>query len=328
MSSARDYLDNCLTETNFQGIGEKSKGKVRDSYTLDGKRILITTDRQSAFDHVLASVPLKGQVLNQITTWWFDQVKDIVPTHIISMPDPNVAIARSCAVYPVEVIVRGYITGVTTTSAWYNYERGEHDFCGVRLPEGLVKNQKFATPIITPTTKPETNSGLHDEKISPTEIVDRGLMQQATWDRVAAIALRLFDRGTEIASRYGLILVDTKYEFGEDAHGNITLIDEVHTPDSSRYWVEATYADKFAAGQEPDYLDKEFLRLWLKDQGYLGEGEPPVIPDDVRAGIADKYINLYERITGQDFSYPDPSVSIVERIYENLKKEFSQIIML
>jgi phosphoribosylaminoimidazole-succinocarboxamide synthase len=315
----KQAVHNCLRETNFS-FGTKKIGKVRDVYDMGDKLLLITTDRQSAFDQVLAEIPFKGQVLNQISAYWFEQTKDIVKNHMIALPDPNALIAEKCKVYPVEVIVRGYITGVTNTSAWYNYERGERLFCGVQLPEGLKKNQQFDTPIITPTTKPETG---HDEKISSEEIIARGLVPKERWEEIERVALALFARGTELAAQRGLILVDTKYEFGQDDNGNLVLVDEIHTPDSSRYWKRASYEERFIAGQEPESLDKEFLRIWLKEHGFVYDRKAPEIPEDVRAEFAGKYIELYETITGLSFEIPDQSVPILQRIEANISAYLS-----
>ncbi|MDD4352077.1 MAG: phosphoribosylaminoimidazolesuccinocarboxamide synthase [Candidatus Gracilibacteria bacterium] len=308
-------LGNCLTETHLEQFGEKIQGKVRDSYKLpDGRRMLVVTDRQSAFDYVLDPIPFKGQVLNKITAYWFEKTKDIAPNHLISVPDPNVTIAKECKVFPVEFIVRGYITGVTGTSAWYNYEKGERMFCGNLLPEGLKKNQKFEKPIITPTTK----SDEHDEKISLKEIVEQGLMSQEHVDRVSEIVLALFARGTELAAKQNLILVDTKYELGLDENGVVTVVDEVHTPDSSRYWKMETYEDRFAKGEEPESLDKEFLRLWMREQGFDYGQKPPTIPDEVRVDFSGKYIQLYETMTGEEF-VPETGQPVHDRIVENLE---------
>lgn len=307
-------VNNCLRETNYT-FGPKKTGKVRDIYDLGDKLLLITTDRQSAFDQVLAEVPFKGQVLNQTAAYWFSQTEDIVKNHVIDIPDPNALIAKKCTVYPVEIIVRGYITGVTNTSAWFNYEQGERLFCGVQLPEGLRKNQKFDTPIITPTTKPETG---HDEKISKEEIIERGYVDKERYEEIEEVALKLFARGTELAAKQGLILVDTKYEFAYDEENNLILVDEIHTPDSSRYWVAKTYEERLAAGEEPQSLDKEFLRIWLKEHGFVYDQKAPEIPDEVRAEFAGKYIRLYETITGQSFEVPDQSVPIADRIEKNI----------
>ena len=312
-------VNNCLSETNLP-FGTKKTGKVRDIYDLGDKVMLVTTDRQSAFDQVLAEVPFKGQVLNQTSAYWFEQTKDIVDNHVISLPDPNVLLARKCKVYPVEIIVRGYITGVTNTSAWYNYEKGERLFCGVQLPEGLKKNQKFDAPIITPTTKPETG---HDEKISRDEIIARGYVPEDRYKEIEEVALKLFARGTELASKQGLILVDTKYEFAQDDEGNLVLVDEIHTPDSSRYWKASSYQERFDRGEEPESLDKEFLRIWLKEHGFVYDEKAPEIPDEVRAEFAGKYIELYETITGRKFEIPDQEIPILKRIEQNVANALS-----
>jgi len=294
-------LKNTVTETDLQGYKKLHVGKVRDTYEKDGKRIIVTTDRQSAFDRILAAVPFKGGILNQFAAFWFDKTKDIVQNHLIATPDPNVAVVKKVKIYPVEIIVRGYITGTTDTSAWVNYNNGERNFCGVQLPEGLVKNQKFETPIITPTTKPETG---HDEKISREEIIAQGLIPEEEWDKIAKYALEIFKRGQEIAAEKGFILVDTKYEFGKDEEGNIILADEVHTPDSSRYWIESSYKDRFNAGQEPESFDKEFLRLWFKDHcDPYNDAELPTAPDDLVEELSFRYIDIYEKLTGNDFNY-------------------------
>lgn len=312
-------LKNTVTETNFEGYEKLHVGKVRDTYQKDGKRIIVTTDRQSAFDRVLAAIPFKGGVLNQFAAFWFDKTKDIVPNHLIDTPDPNVAITKTVKIYPVEVIVRGYITGTTSTSAWVNYEKGERNYCGVQLPEGLKKNQKFDEPIITPTTKPETG---HDEKISREEIIAQGLVPEDEWDKIAEYAMAVFKRGQEIAAEKGFILVDTKYEFGKDEDGNIVLADEVHTPDSSRYWVAETYEERFAAGQEPQNFDKEFLRLWFKEHcDPYNDPELPAAPDDLVEELSYRYIDIYEKLTGNTFEYNEGK-AITDRIQENLDAYF------
>ncbi|MFA7654172.1 MAG: phosphoribosylaminoimidazolesuccinocarboxamide synthase [Candidatus Magasanikbacteria bacterium] len=310
----KSNLQNCLTQTDLS-IGKKKIGKVRDTYELPNQMILITTDRQSAFDRILASVPFKGQVLNQTSAWWFEQTKNIVPNHIISIPDPNVTVGKKCTVFPVEFVVRGYITGTTDTSAWINYQKGVRQFCGNTLPEGLKKNQKFDQPIVTPTTK----SDEHDRSIGPKEIVAEGLMSQADWNYVSGKALELFTFGQTKAAEHGLILVDTKYEFGKDVAGNILLIDEIHTPDSSRYWIAGTYEQRFSAGEEPENIDKEFLRLWFKEHcdPYNDKTLPPA-PDELVIELSRRYIMLYEMITGQKFVFPEGD--IIDRLNKNFKK--------
>lgn len=309
-------LNHCLIETNLP-LGKKYAGKVRDRYDLGDKLILVTTDRQSAFDRVLASIPYKGQVLNQISAWWFDRTRHIIPNHLLSVPDPNVTVVKNCTVFPVEFVVRGYITGTTSTSAWVNYNQGVRDFCGQRLPAGLRKNQKFDAPIITPTTKDDK----HDRLISPAEIVSEGILSQAEWDYTSKKAFELFTYGQTIARTHGLILVDTKYEFGKDGHGVIRLVDELHTPDSSRYWIADTYEERFAHGEEPENIDKEFLRLWFSNNcDPYHDPELPPAPKHLVIELSRRYIQLYEMITGQNFMFPDLSDSIQERIENNLLK--------
>lgn len=313
-SIIRDNLSNCLTDTSALSLPGRRQGKVRDSYDLGDRILLITTDRQSAFDRVLASVPFKGQVLNQVSGFWFEKTADIVPNHVISLPDPNATLARKCDVFPVEFIVRGYLTGSTSTSAWTLYSDGRRNICGNVLPDGMVKNQKFPRPIITPTTK----SDLHDESITPDGILEQGLMKPDEWSRVAEIALSLFQRGVELAAANGLILVDTKYELGKDVDGNIVLIDEIHTPDSSRYWLTESYEKRFGTGMEPENIDKEFLRLWFRDNcdPYNDEELPPA-PDDLVVELSSRYIQLYEMITGLEFQ-PAALEDPIERLKRNL----------
>ena len=310
----KNQLKQTLDKTNFK-IGKKYEGKVRDNYILNNKRIIITTDRISAFDRVLCSIPFKGQVLNQTSAFWFDKTKNIVKNHVLDVPDPNVMIVNECNPYPVEMVVRGYITGVTTTSAWYNYERGIRNFCGNILPEGMKKNQKFEKPIITPSTKAE--HGLHDESISSEEILKRGLVDEKIYRKMEKAALALFDFGSNFVSKQNLILVDTKYEFGE-LEGELVLIDEAHTPDSSRFWIKGTYNKLFSAGKEPEKLDKEYVRQWLANKGFIGEGRIPKIPDEVKIEAAKRYITAYEMITGKEFEAKNENV--MERIERSLKK--------
>ncbi|MBS3103132.1 phosphoribosylaminoimidazolesuccinocarboxamide synthase [Candidatus Woesearchaeota archaeon] len=311
----RNQLENTLEKTDFN-IGKKYEGKVRDNYTINGKRIIVVTDRISAFDRILTTIPFKGQVLNQTSAFWFEKTKDIVQNHVISVPDPNVMVVRECRPLPVEMVVRGYLTGVTTTSAWYTYQKGIRNFCGNILPDGMAKNQKFKEPIITPSTKAE--KGLHDESISAEEILKRKLVDKKLWEKMAQASLNLFKRGTEICAKNGLILVDTKYEFGLDEKGNLTLIDEAHTPDSSRFWIMESYKKLFSEGMEPVKLDKEYVRAWLADRGFVGEGKIPKIPDDVKIEAAKRYIMAYEQITGKEFNVTDEDIN--ERIKRNLKK--------
>lgn len=311
----RSLLDDCLLDARFDRWQDTyQKGKVRDMYKLPGKRVLITTDRQSAFDHVLGTIPLKGQVLNRIAQHWFEATADIVANHVLDVPHANVTIGEELEMFPVEIVVRGYLTGSTDTSAWTHYNRGVRDFCGNRLPDGMVKNQPFEAPIITPTTK----SDEHDESISATEIVERGLVEADTWNEIERIAFALFARGQELAARQGLILVDTKYEMGRNAKGEIAVADEIHTPDSSRYWIQDSYAERHARGDEPESLDKEFLRLWLKEKG-ISDTNIPELDDDIRVQVAERYVDLFERVTGKTFE-PDvgdePLMKRIERAIE------------
>ena len=287
-------------------LGDRRVGKVRVSYELpDGNRLFVTTDRLSAFDQIIASVPYKGQVLNQLSAWWFEQTADIVANHVISIPDPNVLIARSATPLPVEVIVRGYITGVTDTALWTRYATGERTLYGHELPDGLSKNDRLAAPIVTPTTKGE--AGHHDVPLSCDEVVDRNLVDTEVWDRVVAAALALFEFGTSVGADAGLILADTKYEFGLAADGVVLLIDEIHTPDSSRWWVAESYDDRIANGDEPESLDKEVVRRALAAAGYSGDGVVPTLGADVWEATSRRYIDAFERLTGRAFvpaTYP------------------------
>jgi phosphoribosylaminoimidazole-succinocarboxamide synthase len=314
MDQLRPFLFTTLENTDFKGLGRKISGKVRDVYSQPDRTILIATDRQSAFDISWCTIPLKGQILNQISAWWFEQIKDIMPTHVIAVPDPNAMVVKPLRILPIEIVVRAYLTGSTGTSAWVNYQKGVRNFCGNRLPDGMVKNQRFKETIITPTTK-----GEHDELIDPAGIIERGLATREQWNHVTDCAFALFRRGQELAAKRGLILVDTKYEMGFDSGGTLMVADEVHTPDSSRYWVAASYDKRMASGQEPESLDKEFFRLWLREQGFDYGKPKPAITDDVRIMLAKKYIDLYDRIIGEKFEIPsDPDVS--GRIEKNLAK--------
>jgi len=294
----KEQLQFNLEKTDLD-IGKKYEGKVRDNYLLDDKRIIIVTDRISAFDRVLCTIPFKGQVLNQTSAFWFEKTKDIVKNHVLEIPDPNVTVGEECKLIPVEMVVRGYLTGVTTTSAWYNYEKGVRDFCGNILPEGMKKDQKFEKPIITPSTKAE--KGQHDESISAEEIIKRNLVDEKLYKQMEKVAMELYNFGNELVAKNNLILVDTKYEFGLDKDGNLTLIDEIHTPDSSRFWVKDSYEKLFSEGKEPEKLDKEYVRQFLANKGFLGDGDIPEIPDEIKIEAAKRYIKAYEMITGNEF---------------------------
>lgn len=309
----RQQLGNCLTETNLS-LGEKFVDKVRDRYDLGDRLALITTDRQSAFDRVLAAIPFKGQVLNMTSAWWFEQTSHIVPNHVLSIPDPNVTIARKCAVFPIEFVMRGHITGTTSTSLWTVYNSGQRNYCGNELPEGLIKNQKLPRNYLTPTTK-----GEHDRPISPDEIVSENWMTAEDWERCSQIAQELFDFGQAKAAEHGLILVDTKYEMGRAETGEILLIDEIHTPDSSRYWIADSYEQRIREGHEPDNVDKEFLRIWFTENSDPYKDEVlPQAPDDLVVELSRRYIYLYEKITGRSFEFPKEGQSIEERLESNL----------
>ena len=296
-------------------LPDRRDGKVRVSYQLEnGNRLFVTTDRLSAFDRVIAGVPYKGQVLNQLAAWWFAQTADIVANHVVSIPDPNVLIARNATPLPVEVVVRGYITGVTSTSLWQQYADGARTVYGHPFPDGLRKNTALPYALVTPTTKAE--NGGHDEPLTVAEVMSRDLVPSKLWGETVEAALRLFQRGQQVAADAGLILADTKYEFGLDDDDHLMLIDEMHTPDSSRYWVADSYEARLAAGEEPESLDKEVVRRALLATGYRGEGPPPTLPDDVWQATSARYIDAYERLTGTTFqpgAYP-----VGPRILEHL----------
>ena len=312
------HLDNCLTETDLS-LPNKKRGKVRDSYSLDGKMVFVTTDRQSAFDRILASVPFKGQVLNLTSAWWFANTSHIVPNHLVEVPDPNTTVGKTCTVFPIEFVMRGYITGTTDTSLWTQYNNGVRNYCGIDFPEGLSKNQKLDTPVITPTTKEEH----HDRPISPKEIVEEGWMSASDWEAASTYAYNLFTYGQKVAAEHGLILVDTKYEMGKDADGNIMVIDEIHTPDSSRYWLADSYEQRIAEGLEPKNIDKEFLRLWFREHCDPYHDEVlPKAPDELIIELSARYIQLYEQITGEQFEFPgedEQDVPAAKRLVKNLE---------
>lgn len=316
-------LEICLTDAEFPELPNFQRGKVRDSYDLpDGRRVMVATDRQSAFDIVLAAVPYKGQVLNETARFWFERTVDICPNHVVDYPDPNVAVAQRLDMLPIEMVVRDYLTGSTETSIWPMYERGERAMYGHEFPDGMVRNEKLPATILTPTTKAE--AGGHDTPVTAVEIVERNLLSQDVWDELAELSLAVFARGREIAASNGLILVDTKYEFGVDGNGRITLADEVHTPDSSRYWLAESYETRMGAGENPDSLDKEFLRLWISERCDPYNDPIPDIPADTLMEFSDKYVKLYERITGQDFKKPASDCAVRERVRANLANAFPE----
>ena len=310
-----------LKTVNIPKLGKKYQGKVRDFYFLKQNRIIITTDRLSAFDRVLGCFPYKGQALNQLSEFWFEKTENVVQNHMISVPDPNVMVVKNCTLIPIEMVVRGYITGVTNTSIWGSYEKGERIIYGIKFPDGLKKNQKLKTPVITPTTKAEQG---HDERLTEKDILSGKVklkngasVSPALWKQMKKAALDLFEKGTKVCNSAGIILVDTKYEFGLDNQGNLTLIDEIHTPDSSRFWVKKSYPERFRKGKDPENFDKEFLRIWYAKRGYKGDGRAPKMPAEFMAKVSKRYITIYEKITGKKFqvySYP-----IDKRIKDNLQ---------
>ncbi len=312
-------LKNTLKSAHFLsadlGLPAPKVGKVRDHFDLGDKILLVTTDRQSAFDRVLAEIPYKGQILNRVSGFWFENTADICTNHVISIPDPNVTLARKCNVYPIEFVVRGYLTGSTSTSAWVNYDKGVRLFCGNPLPEGMKKNQRFEKAILTPTTKSEE----HDEQISAEEILTQKIITETVWKKLADTAFALFEYGVKQAAQNGLILVDTKYEFGYTDDEDVILIDEIHTPDSSRYWLKESYEERFAAGQEPENIDKEFLRLWFNEHcdPYTDE-VLPAAPDELVVELSRRYMTLFEKITGVEFTAEAPG-DVCARMRANLK---------
>ena len=310
----KSSLNNTITETKIK-TGKKLTGKVRDQYDIGEKIILLTTDRQSAFDRVLASIPFKGQVLNQTSAWWFEKTKEIIPNHVIDIPDPNITLAKKCKVFPIEFVVRGYITGSTSTSLWTVYKNGDREYCGNFLEEGMKKNQKLTNNMLTPTTKEKD----HDRPISPEDIVKEGWMSQKHWDYCSKKALELFSFGQKLADSNGLILVDTKYEMGIDNNGEIVLIDEIHTPDSSRYWIKESYHERLKNNLEPENIEKEFLRLWFVDNcDPYNDVNLPDAPDDLIIELSKRYIYLFETITGKKFTFPNHE-PIQNRLNNNLK---------
>jgi phosphoribosylaminoimidazole-succinocarboxamide synthase len=311
------HLDQVLDDASIPELPKHYRGKVRDNYDLDdGRRIIIATDRLSAFDRIVTAVPLKGQVLTQIARFWFDITRDICANHVIEYPDPNVLVCRRLSIMPVEIVVRDYMTGTTATSIWPMYKSGRREIYGVRFPDGLRENQKLPSTIVTPTTK--AFDGGHDEPLTPDEIVARKLLTQRQWETVSHLALTLFARGRSVAAGHGLILADTKYEFGFDADGNVVLADEIHTPDSSRYWVAGNYQERFISGEPPESLDKDFIRRWVTARCDPYRDPVPPIPGEIVAQAARLYVDVFEAITGRQFCLPDPDTPILERIRANL----------
>ncbi|XP_045820856.1 phosphoribosylaminoimidazole-succinocarboxamide synthase, chloroplastic-like [Trifolium pratense] len=326
IDAATTSLSNCLSETNLHltvpALKSKSRGKVRDIYDSEDYLVLVTTDRQSAFDRVLASIPFKGQVLNETSLWWFERTKHIVSNAVVSAPDKNVTIAKKCSVFPVEFVARGFVTGSTDTSLWTVYNKGIRNYCGNVIPDGMVKNQKLPKNILTPTTK----AADHDVPVTPDEIIENGLMNRADYVEASEKALRLFEYGQQVALEHGLILVDTKYEFGKANDGSILLIDEVHTPDSSRYWIADSYLERIQNGLEPENVDKEFLRLWFKSHCNPYEDEVlPDAPEDLVCELAWRYIFLYETITKSKFEIQLTEEPIHDRISRNVASALASL---
>ena len=296
----RSGLELTLAGTHFDWLGKRYEGKVRDNYvTPDGRRVIVVSDRISAFDRVIGTLPFKGQVLNQLAAYWFAQTAALVPNHVLSVPDVNAMECVECTPLPVEMVVRAYLTGVSSTSILTAYQRGEREFCGHQLPEGLEPHRALPEPILTPTTK--AIQGAHDENVSREQIIESNVISAADFDAAAAHAMTLFGFGQRLCAERGLILVDTKYEFGKRPDGTIVVIDEIHTPDSSRFWFRSSYEERMARGDAPESFDKEYVRRWLVDQGFRGDGAIPRIPDEVRLEAARRYIGACEAIQGKPF---------------------------
>ena len=317
MSDSRVLSDAFIPE-----LPNRYNGKVRENYDLpDGRRIIIATDRLSAFDLILTAIPFKGQVLTQTARYWFEQTADICPNHVLAYPDPNVVIGTRLDILPVEIVVRGYLAGTTSTSILTKYRNGEREMYGMRLPDGLRDNEKLPEAIITPTSK--AFDGGHDEPLSGAEILSQGLLSQEQWESVSRYALALFARGQARAAERGLILVDTKYEFGTDKTGAIILADEIHTPDSSRYWVTESYEKSLTEGTRPVSFDKDFVRAWVAARCDPYKDPIPAIPAELVEQTSRVYIQAYEMITGQTFAPDLSGVTVLDRIRANLAPYFS-----
>lgn len=318
----RAHAHQTLRDAAIPELPNRHSGKVRESYDLpDGRRILIATDRLSAFDRILAAIPFKGQVLTQTARYWFEATRELCPNHVLDYPDPNVVVGRRLDILPVEMVVRGYLAGTTGTSILTLYEKGRRRMYGLTLPDGLRPNQALPGPVLTPTSK--AAAGGHDEPLSPAEILERGLLTPAQWEEVSARALALFARGQALAAERGLILADTKYEFGTDAEGRILLADEIHTPDSSRYWLAESYGARFAAGERPESFDKDFVRSWVAARCDPYRDPIPEIPEELILATAEVYVRAFERITGEAFAFPADERPILERVRANLAPYFA-----
>ncbi|HTM45817.1 MAG TPA: phosphoribosylaminoimidazolesuccinocarboxamide synthase [Polyangiaceae bacterium] len=307
-------LKHPLDATDFPALGEKYTGKVRENYSKDGKRTIIVSDRISAFDRILGTLPFKGQLLNSVAGWWFEQTKSIAPNHVLSIPDPNAMIVTECVPLPVEMVVRAYLTGSTSTSIWVHYKNGARVYCGHSLPDGMRRNQRLEKPLLTPSTK--APQGDHDVSASREEILSITGMPAADFDQAAQMAMALFAYGQKLSAERGLILVDTKYEFGKTPDGRIVVIDEIHTPDSSRFWFSNSYDERFKADQDPESFDKEYVRRWLVERGFKGDGPIPSIPDEVKIEAIRRYARAVETLTGKPF---EPNVEApLPRLKRNL----------
>jgi len=310
----RAQCQRTIERTDFSGLGERIEGKVRDCYVRDGRRVIVATDRVSAFDVVLGTIPFKGQVLNELAAFWFRETEAVAPNHVIDIPDPNVTVARECRLLPVEFVVRAYLTGGSPTSIWTAYAAGERAYCGHVLPDGMTRHQRLPRPLLTPTTKAE--QGAHDELTSREEVVAARWLTDELYDRAERVTLQLFAEGTRFAEKQGLILADTKYELGLDADGSLCVIDEIHTPDSSRYWYRDSYERALAEGGSPRAMDKEYVRDHVSQLGWRGQGPPPELSEEVRCEAAARYIETFERLTGRPF-LPDTEAPL-ERIRRHL----------
>ena len=312
----RSTLPNVLERTHFENLGSREEASVRDCYTThDGRNVAIVTDRISAFDRVLGTLPLKGQLLTACTRWWFERTSDVAPNYLLSVPDPNVMVVRECRTLPVAFVVRAYLTGDTTTSIWVHYEHGEREFCGHRLPDGMRKHQRLPRPILTPSIK--DGQGAHDVSVSRAEALHTTRVSANDFDAAATMAMALFVRGQKLCAEHGLILADTKYEFGRTPEGDLVAVDEIHTPDTSRFWFADTYEDRFETGVDPDSFDKDYVRRWLISRGFSGEGVIPHLPDEVRVEATSRYAEAIERIVGNPYR-PHLSADPLGRIGRNL----------
>ncbi|ESX24026.1 MULTISPECIES: phosphoribosylaminoimidazolesuccinocarboxamide synthase [unclassified Mesorhizobium] len=310
-----------LSDAFIPELPNHYKGKVRENYDLpDGRRIIIATDRLSAFDVILTAIPLKGELLTQTARYWFEETADICQNHVLDYPDPNVVVGTRLDILPVEIVVRDYLAGTTSTSVLTKYKNGERDMYGIRLPDGLRDNEKLPQAIITPTSK--ALDGGHDEPLTRDEILTRGLLSEEQWDTVSRYALALFARGKALAAKRGLILVDTKYEFGTDKDGTIILADEIHTPDSSRYWLAASYEERFKAGERPQSFDKDFIRAWVTARCDPYKDRIPKIPAELIEQTSRVYTQAFETITGKTFTADISGKTVLDRIRENLRPYF------